>query len=103
MQPAAYKKLTLRLNEAEYAHLKKQAELSGLKIEPMLRRLITGVQLKPKPSAEYAALVRELSAIGNNLNQIAYWANARKSVSEAELQEAIRLIRSVWELLRNSL
>ena len=103
MQPAVYKKLTLRLNEAEYAHLKKQSELSGLKMEPMLRSLIMGIQLRPRPPEEYAALLRELSAIGNNVNQLAYWANARKSVSEQELQEAIQLTKQAWSLLKDGL
>ena len=103
MQPAVYKKLTLRLNETEYTHLKKQAGLSGLKMEPMLRSLIMGIQLRPRPPEEYASLLRELSAIGNNVNQLAYWANARKSVSEQELQEAIQLIKRAWTLLKDGL
>ena len=54
-----YKKLTLRLNAKEYAHLQEQAEISGLKIEPMLRRLIMGMQLKPHPPDNYAKLLFE--------------------------------------------
>ena len=103
MQPAVYKKLTLRLDKTEYTHLKKQAELSGLKIEPMLRSLIMGIQLRPRPPEEDAALLRELSAIGNNINQLAYWANARKRVSEQELQEAIQLTKQAWTLLKDGL
>ena len=64
-----YKTITLRLNAAQYAHLRKQAETTGLKMEPLLRQLILGVDLRPRPPDEYAALLRELSAIGNNVNR----------------------------------
>lgn len=64
-----YKTITLRLNAAEYDHLRKQTEATGLKMEPLLRQLILGVNLRPRPPDEYAALLRELSAIGNNVNR----------------------------------
>ena len=76
-----YKTITLRLNANEYTHLKQQAEATGLKMEPLLRHLILGVQLRPRPPDTYAALLRELSAIGNNVNQLAHQANARGEAS----------------------
>lgn len=91
------------MNEAEYRHLKKQAGLAGMGVDPFIRNLVAGVQLRPRPPDTSAALLRELSAIGNNANQIAYWANARKSVSEAELREAITLIQQAWRLVKENL
>ncbi len=44
-----YKTMTLRLNAAEYAHLCRQAEVTGLKKEPLVRQLIMGVNLRPRP------------------------------------------------------
>ena len=64
------------MNEQEYRHLKKQAGLAGLGIDPFIHSLVSGVKLRPHPPDTYAALLLELSAIGNNMNQIAYWANA---------------------------
>ena len=69
--------MTLRLNAAEYAHLCRQAEVTGLKKEPLVRQLIMGVNLRPRPPDAYADLLRALSAIGNNINQLAHQANAR--------------------------
>lgn len=91
------------MNEAEYLHLKKQAEIAGMKVDPFIRLLVSGVQLRPRPPDSFAALLRELSAIGNNVNQIAYWANARKSVSEAEIKEAAALIRQAARLVKETL
>ena len=57
----------------------------------------------PPTPATYSALLRELSAIGNNVNQIAYWANAQQSASEADIQEAAALIRRAWRLVKETL
>ena len=69
------KKISIRLSEKEYLHLKEQADLAGLKIEPFLRNLISGVKMKPRPQEEWAELIRQISAVGNNINQIAHRAN----------------------------
>lgn len=97
------KSILLRLTAEEYAHLKAQADIAGLKLEPMLRQLIFGVELRPRPPDAYTALLRELSAIGNNVNQIAYWANTRKYVSSGEIQEAAALVREAFQLVKEAL
>ena len=91
------------MNEQEYQHLKVQAEKAGLGIDPFIRNLVAGVKLRPRPPDTYAALLLELSAIGNNANQIAYWANVQKSISEAEIKQAAALIREVWQLVKETL
>lgn len=73
--------ISVWMNEQEYRHLRAQAELAGMGIDPFIRSLVSGVQLRPRPPDTYSALLRELSAIGNNVNQIAYWANAQQSAS----------------------
>ena len=91
------------MNETEYQHLKAQAEIAGLGVDPFIRMLVAGVQLRPRPPDTYAALLRELSAIGNNVNQIAHWANARKDISKGEVREAIALVRQAWRLVKDTL
>ena len=80
-----------------------QAELAGMGIDPFIRSIVSGVQLRPRPPDTYTALLRELSAIGNNVNQIAYWANAQQSASEADIQEAAALVRRAWRLVKETL
>ena len=47
-------------------------------------------------------LIRQLAAIGNNLNQIAHWANAHKSRQEAKLvEEEVQRTRKALEKLLN--
>lgn len=93
----------LWLNDTEYGHLQKQCSLSGLNASALIRHSIMGVNIQPKPPDIYAALLRELSAIGNNVNQIAYWANATKGTSKTELAEAAALIRQTWRLVKEAL
>ena len=91
------------MDETEYRHLQEQCSVTGLSVSVLIRKLITGVQLRPRPPDEYTKLLRELSAIGNNVNQIAYWANARKSIHEAEIVDAAVLAKKAWELVKNGL
>lgn len=91
------------LTDQEHQHLKTQAEISGLGIDPFIRQLIMGVNLRPRPPDTYAALLRELSAIGNNINQLAHHANARGEAARDEISEAARLVRQTARLVRDSL
>jgi len=91
------------MNEAEYRHLREQAAIAGMGIDPFMRSLIAGTQLRPRPPDQYAGLLRELSAIGNNINQIAHWANARRDIRESEITDAIALVRRAWELVKYGL
>ena len=93
----------LWLNDTEYRHLLKQCALSGLTASALLRHSIMGANIQPHPPDTYAALLRELSAIGNNVNQIAYWANADKGIGKAEITEAAALIRQAWRLVKDTL
>lgn len=93
----------LWLSDAEHAHLKQQCRVTGLNANTYLRKLIMAENLRPRPPDTYAALLRELSSIGNNANQIAYWANARKSISEPELQQAIALLRKAHQQIKEAL
>lgn len=91
------------LDEGEYKHLIQLCTTCGLSVSAFVRKLINGTQLRPRPPDQYSALLRELSAIGNNINQIAYWANAQKSIREAEIVDAAVLARRAWELVKNGL
>lgn len=61
-----------------------------------------GSQLHPRPPDTYAKLLRELSAIGNNINQIAHWANARKSISEPEIVDAAVMAKEAYCMVKET-
>ena len=93
----------LWLNDEEYAHLREQCEITGLSASVLIRQTFAGVQLRQRPPDEYAALLRQLSSIGNNLNQIAHWANAKKRIQDAEIRQAVLLANKAWELVKEKL
>ena len=97
------KQITIRLTADEYAHVKQLSKDSGLKMEPAIRRLIMGVNLRPRPPDAYADLLRALSAIGNNINQLAHQANTRGVATGDEITEALRLVRQATRLVRERL
>ena len=93
----------LWLNDEELSHLREQCEITGLPTSVLIRNALAGMQLRQRPPGEYAALLRALSAIGNNINQIAHWANAKKSIQEAEIRQAVLLANKAWNLVKETL
>ena len=97
------KTVPVRFTAEEYAHLQATAAAAGLKIETTVRKLVMDCQLRPRPPNEYADLLRELSAIGNNINQIAYWANAKKGITDTQVEDAVALVNRAWQLIKETL
>ena len=71
----------LWLNDEEYAHLREQCEITGLPTSVLIRHALAGVKLKHRPPDEYTPLLRALSAIGNNINQIAHWTKDKNNTN----------------------
>lgn len=68
-------KITFRLNAKENQKLKKDVKKTGLSQETYIRTLLGGYAPKELPPPDYHAMIRELNAIGNSINQIAARAN----------------------------
>ena len=94
--------MSVWLNDAELDHLRRQAAAAGLGMDPFLRSLILGVELRPRPPDTYAALLRELSAIGNNINQIAHTVNSQKYAADSQVDRAVALVQRAWRLVKDS-
>ena len=92
------KQITIRLTADEYAHVKQLSKDSGLKMEPAIRRLIMGVNLRPRPPDEYAEIRRQLAAIGNNINQIARAVNARGFAAKEEIAAITAAQEMIWAI-----
>ena len=90
------KRLSLRLSAEEYARLKELSRGMGLKLEPTMRSLIMGVELKPRPPDVYRDLLREMSAIGNNVNQFAKAANAKGYANQEDIRKILENQKKLW-------
>lgn len=91
----------VRLSEKEKEHLKSQAAACALKMEPYIRKLIMGKEVRPRPPDEYIKLLREINAIGNNINQIAHIANAEQRISENKINEVLHLQNEIMRMVRS--
>ena len=70
----------------EYAGEKKDLEI-GLWLHTMI---------------DSRAVLRELSAIGNNINQIAHTVNAQKYAADSQVDRAVALVQRAWRLVKDS-
>ncbi len=78
--------------------LKKNCKASGLSMRLYLVRLLEGVPIKARPSAEIRELRTEVHKIGSNINQIARSVNAGQARPELA-QKALFLLGKVYEMM----
>ncbi len=79
--------ILFRLTEEEAEYLYSLVERSGRSKEALLRSMVMGYRLCEKPDPEFYKIMRELSAIGNRINQLAAKANALGFVDTPMLRE----------------
>ena len=82
--------ILFRLNEEEAEYLYELVRKSGRSKEAFLREMVKGYQLCEKPDPEFYRIMRELSAIGNRINQLAAKANALNFIDTPMLHEEAR-------------
>lgn len=79
------------LSKLENAELNRKAKMTGLPKSTVIRLLLKNYEPKEKPDARFYEAMRQLSAIGNNINQLALKANALGFVDTSMLKtEALR-------------
>lgn len=93
-------KFTVLLTEKEHECLKQKAEVAGLTMGPFIRKLIEETEIKARPPDEYVQLIREINAIGNNINQIAHIANAESSISKEKILKVLQYQNDLIRLVR---
>lgn len=93
-------KISVRLNEQEHTHLKRLSETTGLKMEPLVRQLILGRELKPRPPENLAELLRQMSAMGNNINQIAKVTNSTHSIRKEDVEQIQKMQSELWQAIK---
>ena len=87
-------KITVRLNVKENQKLKRDVKRTGLSQETYIRTLLDGYAPKEMPPPDYHAMMRELNAIGNSINQIAARANTTGFFLTEEYAGYMREFRS---------
>ena len=93
--------LHVELTDEEREHLKKQTEATGLTTAAYVRRLLTGAEVNARPPEIYAKILRQLSALGNNINQIAKVANSCGRVRQEDIDYIIERQSRLWDMIRS--
>lgn len=79
------------LSPQDARELKRKAKLCGITETAVIRILLHGYEPKEKPDARFYETMRQLSAIGNNINQLALKANTLGFIDTPMLKaEALR-------------
>ena len=85
------------MNKSEALSLKRKAKKTGLTEAALVRSLVSGYEPKEKPDDRFYDAMRQLTAIGNSMKQIARKANALGFIDaqyykqQAEILQIFRL------------
>ena len=83
--------INFRLTEDEVSALTKRVKECGYSREAYIRTLLDGRIPRPIPPPDYHAMMRELHAIGTNLNQVAQKAHVLNVIDVQRYDEALRM------------
>lgn len=75
------------LSRSEAQDLQKKAKKACLSEAGLIRLLLKGYEPREKPDADFYEAMKELSAIGNNINQLAVKANSLGFVDTPQLKK----------------
>lgn len=77
----------VRFSRDEAQDLQKKAKKACLSEAGLIRLLLRGYKPREKPDERFYDVMRELSSIGNNINQLAVKANALGFVDAPQLKK----------------
>ena len=77
----------VRFSRDEAQDLQKKAKKACLSEAGLIRLLLRGYEPREKPDERFYDVMRELSSIGNNINQLAFKANALGFVDAPQLKK----------------
>lgn len=77
----------VRFSRDEAQDLQKKAKKACLSEAELIRLLLRGYEPREKPDERFYDVMRELSSIGNNINQLAVKANALGFVDAPQLKK----------------
>jgi hypothetical protein len=84
--------IKLRLDRKEAEALNKRVKKSGLSRESYLRHIISGLVPTDVPPPDYYTMMRELHAIGNNLNQVSQKAHVLNVIDVQRYDAAVNAL-----------
>lgn len=88
------------LNEEEYENLCRLCKETNLKRGRLIRLLLEGYVPPQAPPVDYKKLIREVRAVGNNINQILFYVNTNGILNVPDLNAELKKLREVEKFIR---
>ncbi len=88
--------IPVRLNTKELRFLEEQVEKSGLSREEYIRSIVMGGEVRARPCEHHTELLRKVSGLCNNANQLAHVANGCGMAGEEIIREMLRMTKETW-------
>lgn len=95
--------MIVHLSDFELAKLEQDTKVAGVCREKYIRLALMGITIHPRPPDSYKKVLLQLSAYGNNLNQIAHVVNATGRVTTDQLDKALNLLEKTWDYVEDTL
>lgn len=95
--------MIVHLSDVELAKLEQDTKVAGLCREKYIRLALMNITIHPRPPDSYKKVLLQLSAYGNNLNQIAHVVNATGKVTTDQLDKALNLLEKTWDYVEDTL
>ena len=92
--------IPVRLNAKELRFLEEQVEKRGLSREEYIRSIVMGGEVRARPCEHHAELLRKISGLCNNANQLAHVANGCGMAGEESIREMLRMTKETWRLVK---
>ena len=97
-------KVSFKLSEADYKKLEQDVKQSGVDRSKYLRALVQGAGRIDKDfPMDRANLIRQITGIATNVNQIAKYANSQGVIYFSEMDKLQVLLQEIKQLLKEVL
>lgn len=93
------KERRIYMSDEEWERAKRLARGSGRSVSAYFRSLLNLKVPRPLPPEEYRKIYRELSAIGNNINQMAKLSHGAGNADYVRFEADLQVVRDVRTML----
>ena len=93
------RRVEIYFSDSEYEELMKKVEASKLSREKFCRMVLSGVQIKEAPPAEFFKLITEVRRVGVHLNQILKKANSIGLLDVPMIHDALDELHNTQAML----
>ena len=92
-------RLEVRFTKDELSDLSKKARKAGMSNGGFVRHIVSGVEIKEAPPADFYALMREVKRVGSNLDQLLKLAYSKGLLDVPAIRKSLDEIHNTERML----